>query len=420
MDLLLNFFMVTGINATLVILFLLNRKKNKQLPHRILIGLFVYFFFVSLHAYGGLYDNHLINVLGFLFADTIGYFAGPALLLYVQSIFHETSGFLRKNIYHFSPLLVYLLGISLPSFIYTFLEIKSDYLEAIKSYDFIFNIQAFYLLAYLGISLFVLLKNQAKLKSVYSNLEDKDLNWVKHLLIGFMAIIIFYLLMALFEHYFRYPVRDAGLYTTMLLLAMVMYLGYYGLSQTTYLLPDFLTKNEPEDDTDVPTHHLVNASESEIESLKAKLVQVFATQQPHLDPRLDLRQLAALVSTTPKKLTALLNHHLHLSFYDLVNAKRVEAVKEILAPHQQKGIIMLDAEHDNHGLFWMHDKNILGNPRKVKGHIGGNWGVFTSVWFEPKRGLGFILLSNTERGESNFTSTIYIWQSLYRYSKKLK
>ena len=96
-----------------------------------------------------------------------------------------------------------------------------------------------------------------------------------------------------------------------------------------------------------------------------------------------------------------------------------KSVELLLNPYQQKGISTIDSDHNNMGIFWWHESNLLGMPLKVKGHIGGDTGVFTSAWFAPKTGKGFILFSNTGREEMNADAIIYIWQQLYRYGKGL-
>ncbi len=60
------------------------------------------------------------------------------------------------------------------------------------------------------------------------------------------------------------------------------------------------------------------------------LKDVFETEKPYLKQELTLSGLAEIISTSDKKLSALLNHSLSTSFYDYVNRYRVEAVKEKL------------------------------------------------------------------------------------------
>ena len=335
---LLNFVLVSGINVTMLLLFLLLKKKKRQLPHLILIALFIYFLFVSIDAFGGLYRSRALSLVGYLFADTIGYFAGPALLLYIQSIFYPQQKLITKQLYHFIPFFIYLSLVTIPSFVNSLLSTDFAYVEMLRSYPFIFNIQAFYLLGYLVLALYILRKHKTKLNAVYSNLDNKDLSWIMYLLIGFILTISFYILVGFYESITGQNIANAGIYTTIIMLFMIFFLGYYGLSQSKILLPDFILKS---DNIPSPSHHLSNASTEEIENLKNNLFQVFTTHQPYLDPQLNLSQLAFLTVPHLKKLTALLNHHLQTSFYDLVNEKRIKAVKKRLDQGDYKNFTLM-------------------------------------------------------------------------------
>lgn len=68
----------------------------------------------------------------------------------------------------------------------------------------------------------------------------------------------------------------------------------------------------------------------EVSELLKTLNNVIEIEKPYLKQELTLSGLAELISTSDKKLSALLNHSLSISFYDYINRFRVEAVKEKL------------------------------------------------------------------------------------------
>lgn len=69
---------------------------------------------------------------------------------------------------------------------------------------------------------------------------------------------------------------------------------------------------------------------AEAEQLMSNLQQLMDSEQVYLDPQLSLRGLAYRMSITDKKLSQLLNQHLHTNFYDYVNAYRIALFKEKL------------------------------------------------------------------------------------------
>jgi len=118
---------------------------------------------------------------------------------------------------------------------------------------------------------------------------------------------------------------------TLALIIFVIYLSYYGTQQSQILLPDYLDYKKipsPKKLPKTPTHHLANSNEEEIIQLKNRLHEVLHKQRPYKDENLNLNSLANLLPTTDRKLSALLNHYMNTSFYDLINSYRVQEVKE--------------------------------------------------------------------------------------------
>jgi len=114
---------------------------------------------------------------------------------------------------------------------------------------------------------------------------------------------------------------------------MIIYLGYHGLTQSQVLIPEFIAQqtipvisNEKKETAPIK-HHLSNVDESEIAVLKSRLFEVLETEKPYLKEELTLDMLADLIPISDKKLSALLNHFVQTSFYDLINGYRVNEVK---------------------------------------------------------------------------------------------
>lgn len=68
----------------------------------------------------------------------------------------------------------------------------------------------------------------------------------------------------------------------------------------------------------------------EIEELKSRLDNSLARERHYLNSDLSLGSLAALLDTSDKNLSCLLNLHLHTNFYDFINEYRVKAFQEKL------------------------------------------------------------------------------------------
>jgi len=85
-----------------------------------------------------------------------------------------------------------------------------------------------------------------------------------------------------------------------------------------------------------PYEHNQPIDTSESEALMSRMASIMREHAPHLNPELSLRDLAEAVDSTEKKVSYVLNHHVHLNFYEYVNQFRVETFKkEILKPENR-------------------------------------------------------------------------------------
>lgn len=349
MELITDFILITGIVVTAIILFAILRFTEKALPQRILFVIFLFSFFVSFHAYGEFHDIRWIYSLGFIFADPLGYFLGPVLFLYIKSLFQAEKGLIQKHLFHFIPFLIYFLFITIP-FTASLWQGKNlfPYLDTLEQNEYILQLQAIFLLVYCILSLRLLSQLSRAIKGSYSNLQQKDLRWIRYLLMGFSVIISFHLLLTLYQS-LGGPVAWGAYYATnFVMIGVILYLAYYGVSQSRILLPSFMMEEDLTSKSERPSgdHPLKNADTNTIENLKTRVQQVLAEDQLYLDENLTLSRLAEQIPTTDKKLSALLNQHLQTSFYDLVNHFRIEAVKTKLATEQYQHYTLLAIAFD--------------------------------------------------------------------------
>lgn len=337
MHLFISFLLTAGMVVTLIILWVLIRTEKRALPHNILIVIFFFLFFVSFNGYGQLHEIDWIYALGYLFADTIGFAVGPLLYLYIKSLYQTPSDFLKKHLIHFVPFFIYLVGYSLPSlYLYWSGEFIFEYVRIIERYPFLLHIQGVYLFVYCFASLKVLNQTKKIIKQNYSNLVEKDLNWIRYLAIGIMIVVGVDLISLAFDYLTSSVELGSDYLPTFVMIGVILYLGHYGTSQSRILLPaHLLVQTElPVIDKPNPTeaaHHLSNTSQEDIEQLSKRLTEVLEQERPFLEEDLTLNALAQRIPTTDKKLSALLNQVLNISFYDLINDYRVQAVKAKLA-----------------------------------------------------------------------------------------
>jgi AraC-like DNA-binding protein len=329
MNLVLDFFLVSGIVIIAIVLIQLLKIKQKELPQKILIVFFSLLFFVSVYFYALLHNLNWLIKLCFLPNDVTIITLGPLLFLYVKSLFLKEEKLVRNMLPHFIPTLLYAFGISIPTILYTNFKINI-FSYALKDFIFIFfRIENFYFILYLIISLRLLSKYQKLTKYKYSNLTKFDFNWIKIMLLSTLGIISIDLCFKIYESFFGDFLWNSDNITVLAMIIFVSYLAYYGVNQSKVLLPSFLLDAEIEPEINKKIKKILSSEKKEeFESLKNKLEFILKTERPYLDEDLTLGKLANQLSTTDKKLSTMLNQYLNTTFYDLINKYRVEAVKE--------------------------------------------------------------------------------------------
>lgn len=351
MVLLTNFLLTTGMIISLIIIFAVAKKQKDGLHYKILTIIFIALFFVPFSFYGSLNNISFIAGIGFLVIDVLDYLIGPFLFIYIKSLYDKTPNLIQKHRIHFVPLVLHFLLLTIPFFLYFYFgKTLFSYQKFILNHPYLIHLPSIYFSIYCLISLQLLSKYQKAVKQQYSNLTNRDLNWIKFLLIGIIAINVLDLSITIYEIIFGQIEWETGYITAIAVIIMIIYLGYYGYYQSNILLPDHLITpeiiTEKTKEKTVKSHHLVNSSTQEIDELKARLYLILEKEQLYLEEDLTLGGLAKQVKTTDKKLSALLNHYLNITFYDLINQYRVEAVKAKLTDPNYEHFTLLAIAFD--------------------------------------------------------------------------
>jgi len=322
MNLIIDFILVTNIIGTLLILFLLGRRKKMNLSQKLLVALFLLLFFVITGFYALLHDLKTIYYISFLFHFTAGYIAGPLFYIYIKSLFQPSPNLFRSNWFHFIPALLSLSIWNIPillsnikgAFIFTYLKSLAK-----NGFDEVeFFTQIIFFLFYCFLSLQLLKNYQQTIKQNYSNLQDKDLIWAKYLIMGSLVAMGVSGLLTILQLNFGESSWNSDYLTVFPLALMIIYLGYHGLTQSQVLIPEFIVQQtipnisaEEKENTPIK-HHLSNITKTEIATLKSRLFEVLEKEKPYLKEELTLDML---------------DHSIKTSFYDLINSYRVKEVK---------------------------------------------------------------------------------------------
>jgi AraC-like DNA-binding protein len=213
-----------------------------------------------------------------------------------------------------------------------------------------------YLLGYMVFCLKLVNRYQSLIKHNYSTFTEHDFSWIKNLLIGSMAVISIDLFTGLYYFITEKELvilgSSDGHLTILAMVILVAYLGYHGVGQSRMLLPEFLLAQNEEplekmvkEEKKSNTHPLL--SDEELKNLEGRFHTVLVEQKLYLDENLTLGKIASLMDTTDKKLSFFINHHLHTTFYDLINKERVAMVKTQLHEKALQQYTLLGIAHNS-------------------------------------------------------------------------
>jgi len=247
------------------------------------------------------------------------YGIGPALYFYTKSITDREFKFSKKDFIHFIPVVLeflfyrttfYRLGADgmyqSPPHPYTSIYLGEQWLGILS------------VTVYTLLSLRVLFLYQVWLKQQYSNLEKRSLDWLKIPVIIYAAFWIGWNLLTEIDRF----VFDGTLREVYFLPAFV------GLAVVTYWIG---FKGYLRSQSDVSGYSQSKPKKDEAErqpELAKKIATLMETQQPFLDPDLDLSGLSRLLDSNPRQVSHTINRSFSKNFYEFVNQYRVDAFKE--------------------------------------------------------------------------------------------
>lgn len=327
MELVLDFAFISAFLFNVVILFLLTKNSYKGLYKQVLKIVFLLIVLSICSSYASLHKLNFLYFGTFVFDDLITTSIGPLLLLYVKSIFLPSKGLIKENLKNFIIPIVYLFLFSLPYLISTYN--KAYLFGYLNDYQNYVSLVIIYSLIYCIIALRVLKKAKKVIKHNYSNLQGVDLTWIRRLLIGAIIIICIDISSTLYELIFGILDWNTLYITSVGVVCLVIYLGYNGVLQSKILIAPFLLQEVNSEliiSKNKKTGTTYNYNESELILLQKKLITIMETKKPFLDEDLSLKSLAELLGISDKKLSAVLNQYLKISFYDYVNGFKVKDV----------------------------------------------------------------------------------------------
>lgn len=326
MDLILK---LGGLQAVLLAFILFFRSDTKQRGRRLLALLLLSLGIAScFHSFNDLsfYLDfpHLIRLnwgLPLIF--------GPLLYLYVRQLTVPEARVSKSDIQFFTPYILNIL-LLLPFFLQdgeSKIQILDYFTAIITRGTDIYQIYYYLLqvaIAYWGwhytIKCFPLLTEyQNRLLATFSEIEKRQLSWLKTIIYGFLGLFALFVLVLWLTIKNSYPDFDYEQY---------FYVGSFGLVYWMTFKAVNLQTTTPSA-TPKPAAPKVPEKETppQDKALEKQLLQYMESEKPYLDSELTAVQLAHSLQITRHQLSQVLNEQLGKNFYDFINSYRVAAFK---------------------------------------------------------------------------------------------
>lgn len=296
-------------------------------------------------------------------------FHGPFLYFYTASLTNQHP-YLRKHfVWHFIPaLLIYL--VLFPFFLRSHHERLEVFANHGKGYEWVFLLQRILVyvsgVAYTILSLWLLRVHIRNVQNKFSQTEKVNLLWLRYLIYGVAVVWL-----AVFSG------NDFVIFSLVAL--FVLLIGYFGIKQVgiftqasvsdAIILQDSPLDTNP-DDSSAPEErakgrYLKSTLSSEKQTeIHGKLIGAMDEQKLFLNAELTIGQLAGAIGVHPNHLSQVINSMESKTFYDFINAWRINEFKKMAAqPQNQKYTLLalaFECGFNSKTAFYRNFKNLTG------------------------------------------------------------
>jgi AraC-like DNA-binding protein len=304
--------------------FLTAHKRGNREANRILAVILLFFsLIIALHT---AIHTGIIKDIKF-HAEIVQIFLlliNPHIYLYVKRMTDLSFDTKKKELHHAHPLIIGLILLLI-----LFGDILSEQWIFIPK-SIIFGLLVFQAIYYVFLANKILIEHSKKVKESYSNIEKKNLNWLRLFVIGY----IIFMFVAFFIESFADSAHLYWNYGWLVVSVFIYLIGYFGLRQ-----PEVFSGLIEIEKSSSPKYEKSRLAEEVVSKYLEKLEKLIVAEQPYLKPGLTLSSLAGELKIPSHHLSQIINQEFNQNFFDFINSKRIEEAK--------KRIIDPDYEHLN-------------------------------------------------------------------------
>jgi|GEM_PF-4451853 len=232
----------------------------------------------------------------FEFSEASIFLYGPLLWFYTRSLRNAHLAIDQREYLHFVP------------FILAFIYFLSGVVQVMETSD---NVRNFLLIlkllsvaGYTIWSLVLLNSHQRQIQMIFSNLDQKKLNWLRFLCWSILGIGCLAALSIMLDRFTALTIPQyGGIATNIALCVFVYILGYFGFKQ------EFIFRPHPNEPFEKEKYAKSGLSQDKLKRGIHQLEQHMKQKKPYLDTELTLFSLAEQLHLMPNHLSQIINSH---------------------------------------------------------------------------------------------------------------
>ena len=308
---------------------------------------------VYLSTYQWQRNKWLVLVFMSMFSMQLGIFTDSEQLSIYQKIFMGNPGILMAvppSLYLFTKELVQvhikrrvILIHFLPAFIFYILSLFSNQTQpkvlivAFSNGNFqiiaLTQILAIFIisLVYVGLILRLIRHNRKKYKNEYAETSIfLTLDWLKYLVIIILTLSSTAIFAIIFSQYFT-ELYIPHFWVELVFLLIIFATSYFAFRQPTlYQRTKNIASGEENIETGDDNEIKPLLDETQIEKISIDLENYLSQQQPFLNSKIRMPEIAAAINITPNELSWFLNEHKKTNFFSFINELRINYAAQLL------------------------------------------------------------------------------------------
>jgi AraC-like DNA-binding protein len=278
---------------------------------------------------------------------------GPLLLLYAKWMTTENPKFDLHYLWHFAPFTAFLIA----SLIYINEPVMHGtdgflVVDRFVSFRIVFAITFFISITAYSLATFVVIhRHQRKLKELVSYSSEKiTLSWLLGLSITFYAGYVVMFIFGGIDILVGFMPFDPYEISFISLTLLTFLFGVFGFNQPSIFeeVVRYNIKVKPlELEPDLKKYQRSGLKNKDVSDLVNKIRKYMVIEKPFLDRELTIYDLSNQLKISKHTLSEVINEHLGMNFYNLVNEYRIKEVKERMISDDYRQLTILAIAYDS-------------------------------------------------------------------------